>query len=304
VLVARELPGRRRAWPYVVAGLVVGLIGFARLYLGAHWLSDVLAGILLGMVFITGLGLAYRRRILRSFWARPLSLTFFLTVLLAAGWHGPRVAEATLARFEPPRMELAMGREDWWRDSWRVLPAHRDERPGTRSWPLNVEYAGELDALRARLEAQGWSAHAQAGWLELLQVLASDAAPEDQAILPAAHQGRAESLLISLPGDALDHRVGHLVDQLRGQLVGQQQVVRGHLAGHLDAGLLRELDDLERALAASAPSRRSDIAERVTSLFLSGPEHTDEQAELPLLFDSRSTGPRAGNRPEFNDSAG
>jgi uncharacterized protein (DUF2336 family) len=40
------------------------------------------------------------------------------------------------------------------------------------------------------------------------------------------------------------------------------------------------LDDLERTLAASAPNRRSEIAERVTSLFLSGSEHTDEQAEL------------------------
>ena len=40
------------------------------------------------------------------------------------------------------------------------------------------------------------------------------------------------------------------------------------------------LDDLERTLAVSAPNRRSEIAERVTTLFLSGPEHTDEQAEL------------------------
>jgi membrane protein DedA with SNARE-associated domain/membrane-associated phospholipid phosphatase len=63
VLIARELPGRKRAWPYVLAGLLVTLVGFARLYFGAHWLTDVLGGILLGMVWIALLGLAYRRRV-------------------------------------------------------------------------------------------------------------------------------------------------------------------------------------------------------------------------------------------------
>jgi len=44
VLIAREMPGRTRVWPYLVSGIVVSLIGFSRLYLGAHWLSDVIGG--------------------------------------------------------------------------------------------------------------------------------------------------------------------------------------------------------------------------------------------------------------------
>jgi len=36
VLIARELPGLSRVWPYLLSGVVVTLIGFARLYLGAH----------------------------------------------------------------------------------------------------------------------------------------------------------------------------------------------------------------------------------------------------------------------------
>ncbi|MCR6495433.1 phosphatase PAP2 family protein [Thermomonas sp. S9] len=48
VLIARELPGRQRVWPYLLAGIATALVGFARLYLGAHWLSDILGGVLLG----------------------------------------------------------------------------------------------------------------------------------------------------------------------------------------------------------------------------------------------------------------
>ena len=44
VLIARELPGRDRAWPYLVGGALVTLLGFAELYLGAHWLSDIVGG--------------------------------------------------------------------------------------------------------------------------------------------------------------------------------------------------------------------------------------------------------------------
>ncbi|HBK46191.1 MAG TPA: hypothetical protein DDZ67_07110, partial [Xanthomonadaceae bacterium] len=58
VLIARELPGRSRVWPYLVCGAVVSLIGFARLYLGAHWLSDVVGGMLFGIFWLLVLGIA------------------------------------------------------------------------------------------------------------------------------------------------------------------------------------------------------------------------------------------------------
>lgn len=206
VLVARELPGRRRAWPYVMAGLLVGVVGFSRLYLGAHWLSDVLGGILLGVVFVTALGLAYRRRIVRSFWARPLSLLFFGTALLAAGWHGTRSVAATLARFEPPLAMQPLPLGDWWLEHWQRLPERRNAVSGRDGWPLNVEYAGDADRLRARLEGAGWTAHAQAGWLDALGLLADDADPDNLPLLPAAHRGRAEALLLSQPGASAGER--------------------------------------------------------------------------------------------------
>jgi membrane-associated phospholipid phosphatase len=53
-LLARDLRSTRaRVGCFVGAGLLVGAIGFSRLYLGAHYLSDVLAGFSLGLGWAT-----------------------------------------------------------------------------------------------------------------------------------------------------------------------------------------------------------------------------------------------------------
>lgn len=197
VLIARELPGRNRAWPYVVAALVVGLLGFSRLYLGAHWLSDVLAGTLLGLLWIAALGIAYRRRVVRSFWVRPIATIFFVAVLGLAAWHGSRHAGDTLARFDPPHVPAPLAMDAWWSEDWQAsLPARRNELHGRDAWPLNVQYAGPLAALRAHLLLAGWQDYETGGWEGLLQTMDKDVTPLDLPVLPSMHQGRAETLVM------------------------------------------------------------------------------------------------------------
>src|SRR3546814_4013723 len=84
VLFARELPVRRRVWPYLLGGIVVTAIGFARLYLGAHWLSDIVVSALLGIAWILALGIAYRSHVQRSMWMRPLAVIFYGAFVRAA----------------------------------------------------------------------------------------------------------------------------------------------------------------------------------------------------------------------------
>ena len=197
VLIARELPGRRRVWPYVVAGLVAGLVGFARLYLGANWLSDILGGALFGLTWVAILGLAYRRRIVRSFWIRPLVLIFFGSLAVAAWWHGPQRVEATLTRLDP-MPEVQVGSFDgWWQAGGAgALPAWRNELEGRSTWPLNVQLVGDPQALAERLAEAGWQPAEPGGWKDLLMTLDDDATPETLRILPASHYGRAQVLML------------------------------------------------------------------------------------------------------------
>lgn len=207
VLIARELPGRDRVWPYLVSGSVVALIGFARIYLGAHWLSDVIGGMLFGITWLLVLGIAYRRRVGRSFWVKPVATLFYGAFVAAALWYAPRNVEAKLERFEPPVAMLAtISEAEWWRNGWERLPARRNEFDDEQRWPLDVQASGPLAPLRAQLEARGWRTQPQAGWEQALNLLDTDLPVEEMPILPATLDTRVETLLMVRAGSQPEQR--------------------------------------------------------------------------------------------------
>ena len=207
VLIARELPGRRRVWPYMVAGVVTTVVGFARLYLGAHWPSDLVGGTLFGILWLLALGIAYRRHVQRSFWMRPLAWLFYGTFVAAALWHAPRAAAPLLAQFSAAQPTRVVGSDDWWQRDWATLPDHRNEDDPRRRWPLHVQVAGPLPPLQRALEARGWRVQPQADWVATLGMLDDDIPAREQPVLPATFDAQAETLLMVRDGAAADERL-------------------------------------------------------------------------------------------------
>ncbi|WP_411833961.1 VTT domain-containing protein [Pseudoxanthomonas mexicana] len=259
VLIARELPGRTRVWPYLVSAVVVALIGFARLYLGAHWLSDIVGGMLFGIVWLLILGIAYRRRTVRSFWMKPLAWIFYGAFVAAGLWHAPRDVEAMLARFEHPLPVRTMAAAQWWQQGWRELPARRNEFDDEQRWPLDVQVAGPLAPLRARLEQAGWQVQAQAGWEQALLMLDNDLPADALPVLPATLDTRAETLLMLRPGAHADERYALRLWRSTRQLqpgdepvwIGSAQVLRHRRVFGL-IGLWHPLREAREALEAVA----------------------------------------------------
>ncbi len=200
VLIARELPGRTRVWPYLLAGVVTTAVAFARLYLGAHWPSDLVGGTLFGILWLLILGIAYRRHVARSFWMRPLAWLFYSTFVVAGLWHAPRSADALLAKFAAATPTTVMAQEEWWQQGWADLPAQRNERDQRRRWPLDLQVAGPLAPLQARLQAQGWRVQPQADWEAMVGLLDDDKPAQRQPVLPATLDAQAETLLMLRDG--------------------------------------------------------------------------------------------------------
>jgi hypothetical protein len=120
--------------------------------------------------------------------------------------------EAKLAKFEPPpALPVLADLEDWWSHEWMLQPARRNEFDDELRWPLDVQVAGPLAPLRAQLEAKGWWLQPQAGWEQALNLLDNDLPEQQQPVLPATLDTRAESLLMlragTRPGEMLALRL-------------------------------------------------------------------------------------------------
>jgi undecaprenyl-diphosphatase len=87
ILVARGVSSRRRWLPFAGACAISLLVAFSRIYLGAHWLSDVIGGLSLGWAWVALLGSYYLRQNQSSPPIRLLLVTVALTLLLAGSWH-------------------------------------------------------------------------------------------------------------------------------------------------------------------------------------------------------------------------
>jgi membrane protein DedA with SNARE-associated domain/membrane-associated phospholipid phosphatase len=206
VLVARELQGPRGWIPYVLAGLLVLVIGIARLYLGLHWLSDVAGGIVLGVAWLALLGVAYRRHPAPPLAPGRITAAALATLIAAGAWHVGVRFEEGIEHYAVRHPVRALDVQGWWAEDWQLLPAYRIDLRGRREHPMTVQWTGPLEALSSQLEARGWRRPIAPGLGNALLWLSPDAAIGELPLLPAVHDGRHESLLLTHPGTGPEHQ--------------------------------------------------------------------------------------------------
>lgn len=195
-LIAPALPLRARWVPYSLAALLISGIAFSRLYLGAHWLADVAAGLSLGVAWIAVLAIARHRRRGGPFAIRGLGAVACAVFLAAAALHVHGRLQTDLARYAVRDHVREMRAQDWWQSLWEDLPAYRLDMEGEREQPLTLQWAGELPALRRTLLAMGWHEPLAVTPRTALRWLLPNPSLDQLPVLPQLHRGRHESLLM------------------------------------------------------------------------------------------------------------
>ncbi|QQS54376.1 MAG: VTT domain-containing protein [Candidatus Competibacteraceae bacterium] len=198
VLVAGTFGPRWRWTPYATAALLIIGIAFSRLYLGAHWLADVTAGVSLGTAWVALLAIARARRQP----AAPVSIRGLATVTLlgflgAAGWHIHNGMSQDLERYAVRHPVMVMPAPEWWREDGRSLPVWRRDLQGEREQPLNVRWAGDLGSVRQHLLSRGWHEPPALSASTALHWFLPKPALEQLPVLPQLHNGQYESLLLT-----------------------------------------------------------------------------------------------------------
>ena len=167
---------------------VCGLtIAFSRMYLGAHWLSDVSAGLSFGLLMTAIFALTTHRRD-RSIRVAPLAGVLAIVFTGFYGFHLWRDYTTWTGNYAPVLVSKEMTEADWRNGGWRDLPRHRLTIGGDEATPIVFQTDLDPHALTPLLKPLGWSWVTTGGLLDAL--VPSNTDLNSRPALPVLNEGR------------------------------------------------------------------------------------------------------------------
>ena len=198
VAVARELRSTWHWLPYSMAMFLVVAISFSRLYLGVHWLSDILGGLSLGLLWVALMGIAYRQHPAPPIAARVFTPIALAALLSVSTLYTTQRFDYNLAFYQPhPAAKENISKADWLSGSWENLPGFRDAFESKRNYPLNVQWLAPRATIEQALFDQGWQVPHTADMSGLLDLFSSDAGLDALPVLPQVHRGDTQQILLA-----------------------------------------------------------------------------------------------------------
>jgi membrane protein DedA with SNARE-associated domain/membrane-associated phospholipid phosphatase len=193
---------QQTAYALCAAGVAV-IVAFSRLYLGAHWFSDVVASFGLGLAWIAVLGIAYITHVHeRAIRATPVLLIVLATLTFVGGPYAANHHQRDLARYAKPVMLPVIEFDAWKAGGWRSLPDARTEIGGAKEELFSVQWVATRDEVVAALAAAGWQRPAPWRSAATLLWLLPSTPIGELPVLPKFDHGQPPALTLLRPLDS------------------------------------------------------------------------------------------------------
>jgi membrane protein DedA with SNARE-associated domain len=196
---AGAMPQAWRWLPYALAALLATAVGISGVYFGAHWLTDVIGGLALGLAWVAALGLSFRRHTRPAPSWHGLAALSSAVLVLAFGITSLSFHASDLALYQPKRDSIALPEAQWRAQDWLELPQWREDIRGTNGDPMNLQYAGDPQVLTRGLTAQGWRTAETLSFENAVRLLSPSLPLMELPLIPHVHDGHHEDLGLVKP---------------------------------------------------------------------------------------------------------
>ena len=190
VLAARKLPLKGKVVVYAMAGMWVTFVGLSRIYLSAHWPSDVLGGMFFGSMLTAVFALLVGHIDAKTY-SRSLLAAGVLAVFVGVGSvHAWKNFDKNTARYAQRVAIKQISLAKWQAEDWRALPQSRFDLGGEQEERLILQWAGSVEALSRNMQRIGWRRANKFTWRDGLELLLPNATLSNLAPLPLMHSGK------------------------------------------------------------------------------------------------------------------
>lgn len=196
-LVALSVRPRYRWLIYSTAILLTLAVGISRMYLGAHWFTDVIAAWLLSGAILMFVIISYLRVKEQPIEPIGLILVCLVTLILSVSFYHHRHDQELKAQYALvnwPTIKIDMS--EWWKTNGQ-LPAYQASLFGFPSQNINIEWAGELEQIRQTLLKEGWSKPPARDWVSTLHRIADVKSTQYLSLISPQYLDKRPALILS-----------------------------------------------------------------------------------------------------------
>ncbi|WP_298621869.1 bifunctional DedA family/phosphatase PAP2 family protein [uncultured Legionella sp.] len=180
--------------------IILGLSGFAQIYLADHWFTDIIASYLLGTIVCLIHWLVYRKSnytLSKKRESLTLLLTVISTIILCTSVSTSLNFKTLLHNHAPYHKEYILTQNVWWNQAKPILPLYRLNRIGRRISILNIQYSGRLDLFIKELEQNGWNLHNESFFTKLMISMNKSNDGVKLPLLTQLYENRRPALLMT-----------------------------------------------------------------------------------------------------------